>query len=296
MAYVSSPDRNSCVLCIPDDRGNDVKDLVLHRGSSAYVILNLYPYNTGHLMVVPYTHAASLAEVDSDTRHEIFDLASLSMEVFRTVLRCAGFNMGMNIGEIAGAGVASHIHLHVVPRWVGDANFMPILGDTVVLPELLPVTYARLRAELDVTLAVRNHGAVAQAGAVTILRESRCVVLRRSSSGEIVLPKGDVESGETVVDAAMREVREATGVEAALAGWAGSSTFQTDGSDGGPESRFVSYVLGVGTDTNMLERHLRDDVLLVPIDDAPDTLTIPELSEMVRGLIPALRRLCEGMP
>jgi hypothetical protein len=94
----------------------------------------------------------------------------------------------------------------------------------------------------------------------------------------------------------MREVREATGVEAALAGWAGSSTFQTDGSDGGPESRFVSYVLGVGTDTNMLERHLRDDVLLVPIDDAPDTLTIPELSEMVRGLIPALRRLCEGMP
>lgn len=294
MAYVAGHARDDCVFCIPSNDTNDADDLIVHRGDGAFIILNLYPYNSGHLMVVPYEHVATLEDIDPGTLHEMLDLATLSMEVARAVLRCDGFNMGMNVGKTAGAGVAEHIHMHVVPRWVGDANFMPILGHTMVLPELLPVTYARLRAELEATLAVTYDNATPQAGALVVLPEQRAVVLRRSATGDIVLPKGHIEAGETAADAAMREVREETGFDATPAGWAGSSTFDWMKADGTTEKRFVSYVLAVGSTTCDTDQHVNDDTLLVPIDDAAGMLSIPELAEMTRSLAPVLHRLCES--
>lgn len=291
MAYVSGRSRSGCVFCIDADSGHDVETLVLHRGNGAYLILNLYPYNSGHLMVVPYEHVSSPEIVDAAVRHELSDLAMLAMGAARRVLRCDGFNMGMNVGEIAGAGVADHIHLHIVPRWTGDANFMPILGNTMVLPELLPVTYARLRAEIETAVASRDERVVPQAGAVVVVPEQQAVVLRRSSTGEIVLPKGHIEEGESAAEAAMREVREETGIDAVPAGWAGSSTFDLIKSSGRTERRFVSYLIGVGTMTGEIRAHLDVDTLLAPIDSAADTVTIPELAGMIRSVTPTLRVL-----
>ncbi|HUG16380.1 MAG TPA: HIT domain-containing protein [Thermomicrobiales bacterium] len=291
MSYVSERGTSGCVLCVPDSPAHDIERLIVQRGENAYSMLNLYPYNTGHVLIVPYQHVASFDQVDRETRHEMFDLAALFMEIARRVLRCDGFNMGMNVGETAGAGVAEHIHLHVVPRWTGDANFMPILAGTIVLPELLPVTYARLRAELELTLATRDRGAVPEAGAVVLVRGRGAVVLRRSPTGEIVLPKGRVEPGETTVAAALREVREQTGIQAEPAGWAGSSTFDWTTDGGRTETRHVAYVVGVGTLTCDAQRHLGDDTLLVPIDDAAGMLGVQALSSMLESLVPTLHRL-----
>lgn len=293
MSYISGERRDGCVLCLSEDETDDATRLVLFRGTSVYAILNLYPYNTGHLMVVPYDHVATLEGVPAQVRHEMLDVVSRCVAVGRRVFRCDGFNIGMNIGETAGAGIAGHMHMHVVPRWTGDANFMPILGQTMVLPELLPVTYARLRAELEVERA-RDEGAyVAQAGAVVVLPASGQVVLRRSPTGEIVLPKGHIEVGETAVEAALREVSEETGVDAALAGWAGTSTFSWTTRRGVPEDRFVAYVIATGVGSVDASRE-RDDVVFVPVDTAADALSVPALRHMVQALTPILRELCGG--
>ncbi len=146
MAYLTGDRHEGCVLCDKPraPQSEDRANLVLHRSALCYVVLNLYPYNTGHVMVVPYRHASSLDELDADTRSALMALAEMAVRVVRRAYAPAGFNLGMNIGKVAGAGIADHVHLHVVPRWDGDTNYMPVLGATKVLPETLETTYDRL--------------------------------------------------------------------------------------------------------------------------------------------------------
>jgi ATP adenylyltransferase len=135
----------TCPFCeIP--QLSDEEGLVVHRGTHAYVVMNLYPYNPGHLLICAYRHVADLTELTDEERAEIFTLTSHAMATIRKVSQPEGFNLGMNQGAISGAGVAAHIHQHVVPRWSGDANFMPIIGKTKVLPQLLTVTRNELAA------------------------------------------------------------------------------------------------------------------------------------------------------
>ena len=125
---------------------SDEEGLIVHRGKEAYVVMNLYPYNAGHLLVCAYRHVADLTDLSDSERNEISFLSAQAMKTIRKVSNAAGFNLGMNQGAISGAGVAEHIHQHVVPRWGGDANFMPIIGQTKVLPQLLAQTRSDLAA------------------------------------------------------------------------------------------------------------------------------------------------------
>ncbi len=125
---------------------SDEDGLVVARGESAYVVMNLYPYNAGHLLVCANRHVADLTELTDTEREEIFALTAHAMKILRKVSNPAGFNLGMNQGAVSGAGVAAHIHQHIVPRWSGDANFMPIIGQTKVLPQLLSQTRSDLAA------------------------------------------------------------------------------------------------------------------------------------------------------
>lgn len=133
-----------CLFCVKA-REEDVEAHIVHRSRLCYVILNRFPYNNGHLMVVPYVHAATLEELDAETVAEMMALAQLSMQVLREAYQPQGFNVGMNVGAVAGAGVADHIHLHIVPRWSADTNYMTTVGEMRIIPEWLDQTYERLR-------------------------------------------------------------------------------------------------------------------------------------------------------
>ncbi|MCS6712718.1 HIT domain-containing protein [Brachybacterium sp. EF45031] len=138
-------DGEQCPFCASPGR-SDEDALIVHRGQVAYVVLNLYPYNSGHLLVCPYRHVADYTDLTEDEVREVADLTRTAMRVIREVSHPAGFNLGMNQGDVAGAGIAGHLHQHVVPRWFGDANFLPIVGRTKALPILLADT-RRLYAE-----------------------------------------------------------------------------------------------------------------------------------------------------
>ena len=144
------PESTGCVFCdrvlLPESE--DRVSLILLRARNNFVIMNLYPYNSAHLMVVPYTHTADLPGLPGETVGEMMALAQRMVTTISVEYRPEGFNLGMNLGRVAGAGVADHLHMHVVPRWAGDTNFMPIIGATKVLPELLERTYDRLKARL----------------------------------------------------------------------------------------------------------------------------------------------------
>lgn len=147
MAYIQSADipaHTGCVLCANGQAKPSATNLVLYRGTSCYVLMNLYPYNTGHLMVVPFQHTADLPGLSGDVAGELFALTQRSVTILGDVLRPHGFNIGMNLGQTAGAGIDTHLHMHIVPRWNGDANFMPIIGGTKLVPEALEQTYAKL--------------------------------------------------------------------------------------------------------------------------------------------------------
>ena len=150
MAYIENHEKSDgCVFCAAQSKADNAENLIAHRGKLAYVILNRYPYTSGHLMVVPLEHRANLEELDPETRAEIMELISRSMVVLRNIYNPQGFNLGANIGEAAGAGVLGHVHIHIVPRWSGDTNFMSTLGGTRVLPEALEDTYKRVCAEFE---------------------------------------------------------------------------------------------------------------------------------------------------
>ncbi|OGO46140.1 MAG: HIT family hydrolase [Chloroflexi bacterium RBG_16_64_43] len=147
MEYIQDHTRDSaCVFCEAWAGGEDERTLLLHRGQSAFVILNRFPYTSGHLMVVPVVHLPTLEEVPLPTLTEVMALTQTALKALRQVYRPQAFNVGANIGELAGAGIADHVHLHVVPRWAGDTNFMATLAETRVLPEALDETYHRLHA------------------------------------------------------------------------------------------------------------------------------------------------------
>jgi ATP adenylyltransferase len=134
-----------CVFCKAAAAQRDEENFVVHRALRNFVILNLYPYSTGHLMVVPYEHVNTLVEASRETLEEMMLLVQLSQRNLQAIYRPAGFNLGMNLGESAGAGIAEHIHMHVLPRWPGDTNFMTTVAETRVLPEDLKVTWRKLR-------------------------------------------------------------------------------------------------------------------------------------------------------
>jgi len=144
--YIASSGKTttSCVFCIGEDPSQDASRLVLYRGSLNFVILNLFPYTSGHFMVAPLVHTARFDEARSEQLAEMMELAQRGMRALARLYRPEGFNMGMNLGHCAGAGIREHFHLHVVPRWIGDANFMGITAETRVLPEELSVTYRRM--------------------------------------------------------------------------------------------------------------------------------------------------------
>lgn len=145
MAYIKGPKEGGCFLCRAPTETDDRRSLVVCRGERCYALLNLYPYNNGHLMIAPYAHIGDLAELDPETAAEMMALAQKSVRALRRALHPNGFNLGMNLGRVAGAGLAGHIHLHVVPRWQGDNNFMAVVSGTRMIPELLEETWAHLR-------------------------------------------------------------------------------------------------------------------------------------------------------
>lgn len=293
MTYVGGEKRPGCVFCLVLQEDDDRESLIVHRGERAFIVLNLFPYNSGHSMVVPYAHAASIEDIDAPTRAEMFELANLAVEASRTVLRCDGFNLGMNLGEVAGAGVAEHIHLHVVPRWIGDANFMPILGNTMVMPELIPATYARLRGEIEAVLA-RRAGEIAQAGALAVIPSTGEVLLRRGRNGNVTLPKGHIEQGESVAHAALRVLEEDTGFRGTIVGWAGSTRFVDHDTPKTEQGRHVSYLLVTTEPTPAASAPVNVDTIPVPIDAAAKAIDIPGLAAMVATNVPVLRGLSEG--
>lgn len=152
MAYVDQPgsrDNTSaggCVFCAAAaDPQHDIEHLVVHRGKSFFVILNLFPYNNGHLMVVPYAHFGALGDLDEAGLSEMMRMTQQAQAALDHAYHPEGYNIGMNLGRAAGAGIADHIHLHIVPRWNGDTNFMPVLGDTKVLPDALESSCRKIR-------------------------------------------------------------------------------------------------------------------------------------------------------
>jgi len=150
MEYIENHDKEEgCVFCTAQAKQDRAENLIAHRGERAYVILNRYPYTSGHLMVVPFEHKATLEELDAQTRAEMMELTVRCTTTLKTIYKPQGFNVGVNIGEAAGAGVKEHVHIHIVPRWKGDTNFMSTVGETRVLPEELEKTYQRVKNEFQ---------------------------------------------------------------------------------------------------------------------------------------------------
>jgi len=143
--YVLQAEKGGCFLCEKPKEDNDEPNLILWRGKSNFIILNSFPYNSGHLMVAPYRHIGHLDGLTDEEAKEHFDLVKRSLRLLTGVTGPAGFNIGMNLGKVAGAGVDDHVHTHIVPRWQGDTNFMPVISNTKVLPEALAATYKKLK-------------------------------------------------------------------------------------------------------------------------------------------------------
>jgi ATP adenylyltransferase len=144
MEYVKSEKSGQCIFCSLPKENDDTNNYILHRGQSAFIIMNIFPYNSAHIMVSPFRHIGCLTAQDTEEIKEMNNLTLRSIEIFRAVINPEGFNVGYNIGKAAGAGYDEHIHCHIVPRWTGDTNFMPVLGETKVHPEHLKTTYEKL--------------------------------------------------------------------------------------------------------------------------------------------------------
>ena len=147
MQYMKDAGRDDidCIFCAALEADNDDELFVVHRGEHSFVILNAFPYNTGHVMVAPNKHVAGLSELSAQERADLIELTNTSIEAVREAYGPEGFNTGMNLGKVGGAGIPGHLHLQVVPRWLGDTSFMPLTANTKVLPEMLADTYAKLR-------------------------------------------------------------------------------------------------------------------------------------------------------
>jgi len=143
--YILGPKPDACVFCLPETTDEDEERLVLYRGKTAFVIMNKYPYNSGHLMVTPYRHLMHLCDLTRQESHEIMDLLQTCTSILQQCFSPDGANIGLNLGKAAGAGIREHLHFHLVPRWNGDSSFMGVMDDVHVIPEYLHSTYAKLR-------------------------------------------------------------------------------------------------------------------------------------------------------
>ena len=150
MAFIApkEPKPQECIFCVQPAAQRDDDYYILFRGERCFMMLNLYPYNNGHLMIAPYQHVGSLEKIDLTTLAELMSQAQLALRALRRVMKPDGFNMGINEGKVAGAGFDEHMHYHIVPRWNGDTNFMPVLADIKVMPEHLAVVYRQLKEAL----------------------------------------------------------------------------------------------------------------------------------------------------
>ena len=144
MEYINKDKSDECIFCSLPKAGDDKKNFILFTGSYCFIIMNIYPYNTGHLMVVPCRHCACITDLDTDESMELNELTKRSIQILRNVNTPDGFNVGFNLGKSAGAGYDEHIHNHIVPRWTGDTNFMPVLADIKIHPESLQQSYEKL--------------------------------------------------------------------------------------------------------------------------------------------------------
>jgi len=149
--YIATAKDDGCIFCDAVAANDDARTHIVYRGKKCFIILNRFPYTSGHVMVVPYAHLADLAAADAETLGEMMQLAKKSQIALEGVYHPQGYNLGMNLGRAAGAGVAGHMHLHVLPRWSGDANFMTTVGETRVEPEDLETTYEKMHKALNVT-------------------------------------------------------------------------------------------------------------------------------------------------
>ncbi len=156
MAYIqrdSARADEGCFLCVKPQQQDDAATLIVARGAWCFVVMNLFPYNNGHLMIAPYAHVATIEDLDILTLTETMTLAQRCLAALRAAMRPDGFNMGINQGKVAGAGIEEHVHFHIVPRWSGDTNFMPVLAEVKVMPDMLESTYRQVRAALDPLMA-----------------------------------------------------------------------------------------------------------------------------------------------
>lgn len=150
MEYIRNADKiEGCIFCLFPAEQEDKARLILLRGEHAFIILNAYPYSNGHLMVTPYRHTADLDDLTDEEMLELMRLTRRAVNLLKKAFHPDGFNIGINMGRVAGAGIADHVHIHVVPRWNGDTNFMPVLGDVRVMPESLEAVYRQLSEALD---------------------------------------------------------------------------------------------------------------------------------------------------
>jgi ATP adenylyltransferase len=211
MRYLSGATReDGCIFCNRIEGSDDVASLILHRAVHSFVIMNLYPYSSGHIMIVPHQHAADPAELDTETRHEMADLLPMLTTVLRRTLNCEGFNSGFNFGAAGGAGIEEHLHQHIVPRWIGDANFMPLIASTKVIPETIPVGYAKIRAEIE-----RELMDPATCPVVALVDDDRSILLRNDA-----LPVAKIEPDVPVWKNAVSAVSDELD-EIEISGWAG---------------------------------------------------------------------------
>lgn len=295
MRYVGGERAPGCIFCNAVAQAADRESLVLHVGDGAFMLLNRFPYNSGHLMVVPIDHVPSIEDVPASTRAELMEMVNLAIVAARTVFRCDGFNLGMNIGQVAGAGIADHVHMHLVPRWTGDANFMPILSDTMVLPETLDATHARLKGEITTLIAGAESGLDCVAGALVYLPTRDAFALRQTGSNPVVLPKGHIEPAETAAEAAMREVREETGIDATVVGWLGAQVFTPPRSPGNVDQHAV-FFLASGKETQDFEEHLMKDTVMVAPEDLLDAVKLPGLKTLLEQALPSILQLAGRTP
>jgi len=148
-AYVTAAEKISgCIFCDLSKEGDDAKVRIVYRSQNCYIVLNTYPYTPGHVMIVPFAHLDELQKLPAAAANEMMELAQRMERVLRVLYSPDGINMGLNIGKAAGAGVAGHIHMHVLPRWVADSNFVSVIGETRILPESLEMTYERIKGAL----------------------------------------------------------------------------------------------------------------------------------------------------
>jgi ATP adenylyltransferase len=220
MTYVAGAREAGCIFCLRLAANDDARTLILYRGERIFVIMNLFPYNTGHVMIVPNQHIASPEDADAGVLAEMATVRPPLLRALRRALSAEGFNVGMNVGAVAGAGVVDHFHEHVVPRWQGDANFMPILAATMVIPELIPVTYAKLRAEV-----ARELSGASDAVMVVLARDGSGALTRADGT----LPTVSASSGEAIWQAVRRGAERLGAQKPEILGWTGDPRSGGDG-------------------------------------------------------------------